>query len=79
MIAKTNIANVLCNSHSGTLETLLRDEQKALPWSERLRLAKDVAHGMNYLQSRKYEPVVHGGELMQIMQYVKRLQFFTHV
>eukprot|EP00954_Amorphochlora_amoebiformis_P008047 623899-Amorphochlora_amoeboformis.AAC.2 len=46
--------------HRGSLFGLLHDEDCALTWTRRLRIASDLARGMNYLhQFDSHEPIIH--------------------
>ncbi|WVZ08634.1 hypothetical protein V8G54_021980 [Vigna mungo] len=44
---------------NGSLENLLYDEEKELSWDERLQIAVDISHGVEYLHEGAVPHVVH--------------------
>ena len=44
---------------NGSLENLLYGEEKELSWDERLQIAGDISHGIEYLHEGAVPPVVH--------------------
>ncbi|BAT83196.1 hypothetical protein LR48_Vigan03g002900 [Vigna angularis] len=44
---------------NGSLENLLYDEEKELSWDERLQIAVDISHGIEYLHEGAVPHVVH--------------------
>ncbi|KAH1156445.1 hypothetical protein AAZX31_18G256200 [Glycine max] len=44
---------------NGSLENLLYGEEKELSWDERLQIAVDISHGIEYLHEGAVPPVVH--------------------
>ncbi|KAK7394352.1 hypothetical protein VNO78_14875 [Psophocarpus tetragonolobus] len=44
---------------NGSLENLLYGEEKELSWEERLQIAIDISHGIEYLHEGAVPPVVH--------------------
>ncbi|KAK7266632.1 hypothetical protein RIF29_19281 [Crotalaria pallida] len=44
---------------NGSLANLLYDEEKKLSWDERLQIALDISHGIEYLHEGAVPPVIH--------------------
>ncbi|KAL2329765.1 hypothetical protein Fmac_017346 [Flemingia macrophylla] len=44
---------------NGSLENLLYDEERELSWDERLQIAADISHGIEYLHEGAVPPVIH--------------------
>ncbi|TKY65019.1 leucine-rich repeat receptor serine/threonine-protein kinase [Spatholobus suberectus] len=44
---------------NGSLENLLYGEEKELSWDERLQIAIDISHGIEYLHEGAVPPVIH--------------------
>ncbi|KAI4352352.1 hypothetical protein L6164_006615 [Bauhinia variegata] len=44
---------------NGSLEKLLYDEEQDLSWDDRLQIAADISHGIEYLHEGAVPPVIH--------------------
>ncbi|RDX66610.1 Calcium/calmodulin-regulated receptor-like kinase 2, partial [Mucuna pruriens] len=44
---------------NGSLENLLYGEEKEMSWNERLQIAIDISHGLEYLHEGAVPPVIH--------------------
>nr|GLL26528.1 calcium/calmodulin-regulated receptor-like kinase 2 [Ipomoea trifida] len=44
---------------NGSLANLLYDEERTLSWEERLQIALDISHGIEYLHDGAVPPVIH--------------------